>query len=93
MVAIATQDVLQSYYSKRCTLNIHIMKMFYIKFHIWQLLKSDSLYEYLQIASVEVPEAHMGSVVELLGKRRGQMLDMQGLGYAERPIPLYMWFI
>ncbi|PWA36607.1 hypothetical protein CTI12_AA599230 [Artemisia annua] len=34
-----------------------------------------------QIATVEVPEEHMGSVVELLGKRRGQMFDMQGLGY------------
>ncbi|KAH0688020.1 hypothetical protein KY284_018573 [Solanum tuberosum] len=33
-----------------------------------------------QIATVEVPEEHMGSVVELLGKRRGQMFDMQGLG-------------
>ncbi|KAD3338590.1 hypothetical protein E3N88_34111 [Mikania micrantha] len=32
------------------------------------------------IATVVVPEEHMGSVVELLGKRRGQMLDMQGLG-------------
>lgn len=35
----------------------------------------------LQIATVEVPEEHMGPVVELLGKRRGQMFDMQGLGY------------
>lgn len=34
----------------------------------------------LQIATVEVPEEHMGSVVELLGKRRGQMFDMQGVG-------------
>ncbi|XP_047264337.1 putative elongation factor TypA-like SVR3, chloroplastic isoform X2 [Capsicum annuum] len=33
-----------------------------------------------EIATVEVPEEHMGSVVELLGKRRGQMFDMQGLG-------------
>lgn len=29
---------------------------------------------------MEVPEAHTGPVVELLGKRRGLMLDMQGLG-------------
>lgn len=29
---------------------------------------------------MEVPEEHMGSVVELLGKRRGQMFDMQGVG-------------
>lgn len=34
-----------------------------------------------QIATVEVPEEYMGSVVELLGRRRGQMFDMQGLGY------------
>lgn len=34
----------------------------------------------MQIASVEVPEEYMGSVVELLGKRRGQMFDMQGVG-------------
>lgn len=34
----------------------------------------------LQIATVEVPEEHMGAVVELLGKRRGQMFDMQGVG-------------
>lgn len=37
---------------------------------------------WLQIATVEVPEEHMGSVVELLGQRRGQMFDMQGVGYA-----------
>jgi translation elongation factor EF-G len=36
---------------------------------------------WLQIATVEVPEEHMGAVVELLGKRRGQMFDMQGVGY------------
>ena len=34
----------------------------------------------LQIATVEVPEEHMGSVVELLGKRRGQMFDMLAVG-------------
>ena len=32
---------------------------------------------------MEVPEEHMGPVVELLGKRRGQMFDMQGLGYVK----------
>lgn len=37
----------------------------------------------LQIATVEVPEEHMGSVVELLGKRRGQMFDMEGVGYVK----------
>ena len=32
---------------------------------------------------MEVPEEHMGAVVELLGKRRGQMFDMQGVGYVD----------
>lgn len=41
----------------------------------------------MQIATVEVPENHMGPVVELLGKRRGQMFDMQGVGYALFPWP------
>ncbi|KAJ0042505.1 hypothetical protein Pint_17917 [Pistacia integerrima] len=41
----------------------------------------DKLMEPYEIATVEVPEEHMGSVVELLGKRRGQMFDMQGVGY------------
>nr|XP_043609321.1 putative elongation factor TypA-like SVR3, chloroplastic [Erigeron canadensis] len=40
----------------------------------------DKLLEPYEIATVEVPEEHVGSVVELLGKRRGQMFDMQGLG-------------
>ncbi|KAH7854954.1 hypothetical protein Vadar_019554 [Vaccinium darrowii] len=40
----------------------------------------DKLLEPYEIASVEVPEEHMGSVVELLGKRRGLMFDMEGLG-------------
>ncbi|KAI8562199.1 hypothetical protein RHMOL_Rhmol03G0016000 [Rhododendron molle] len=40
----------------------------------------DKLLEPYEIATVEVPEAHTGPVVELLGKRRGLMLDMQGLG-------------
>lgn len=39
--------------------------------------------DFLQIATVEVPEEYMGPVVELLGKRRGQMFDMQGLGFVE----------
>lgn len=42
----------------------------------------------LQIATVEVPEVYMGAVVELLGKRRGQMCDMQGLGSVHRPLHL-----
>ncbi|XP_024019086.1 putative elongation factor TypA-like SVR3, chloroplastic isoform X2 [Morus notabilis] len=41
---------------------------------------NDQLLEPFEIATVEVPEEHMGSVVELLGKRRGQMFDMQGVG-------------
>ncbi|KAG5555673.1 hypothetical protein RHGRI_006353 [Rhododendron griersonianum] len=40
----------------------------------------DKLLEPYEIATVEVPEAHTGPVVELLGKRRGLMFDMQGLG-------------
>ncbi|THF96349.1 hypothetical protein TEA_012816 [Camellia sinensis var. sinensis] len=40
----------------------------------------DKLLEPYEIATVEVPEQHMGPVVELLGKRSGQMFDMQGLG-------------
>lgn len=41
---------------------------------------NDKVLEPYEIATVEVPEVHMGSVVELLGKRRGQMFDMQGVG-------------
>ncbi|KAJ6332024.1 hypothetical protein OIU76_010410 [Salix suchowensis] len=40
----------------------------------------DKVLEPYEIATVEVPEEHMGSVVELLGRRRGQMFDMQGVG-------------
>ncbi|KAK2454369.1 elongation factor family protein [Trifolium repens] len=41
---------------------------------------NDKVLEPYEIATVEVPEEHMGAVVELLGKRRGQMFDMQGVG-------------
>ncbi|XP_078430001.1 elongation factor family protein isoform X2 [Wolffia australiana] len=41
---------------------------------------NDQLLEPFEIATVEVPEEYMGPVVELLGKRRGQMCDMQGMG-------------
>ncbi|KAF5193122.1 Elongation factor [Thalictrum thalictroides] len=41
---------------------------------------NDKVYEPFEIATVEVPEEYMGAVVELLGKRRGHMIDMQGLG-------------
>ncbi|XP_022842211.1 putative elongation factor TypA-like SVR3, chloroplastic [Olea europaea var. sylvestris] len=40
----------------------------------------DKLLEPYEIATVEVPEEYTGPVVELLGRRRGQMFDMQGLG-------------
>ncbi|XP_058205860.1 putative elongation factor TypA-like SVR3, chloroplastic isoform X3 [Rhododendron vialii] len=40
----------------------------------------DKLLEPYEIATVEVPEAHTGPVVEVLGKRRGLMFEMQGLG-------------
>lgn len=40
----------------------------------------DKLLEPYEIATVEVPEEYTGAVVELLGKRRGQMIDMEGLG-------------
>lgn len=43
----------------------------------------------MQIATVEVPEVHMGAVVELLGKRRGQMFDMQGVGFVDRSLLFY----
>jgi predicted membrane GTPase involved in stress response len=43
----------------------------------------------LQIAAVEVPEESMGSVVELLGKRRGQMVDMEANGF----VPYFHQFI
>ncbi|KAL8170208.1 hypothetical protein V2J09_022012 [Rumex salicifolius] len=41
---------------------------------------NDHLLEPFEIATVEVPEEHMGSVVELLGKRRGLMFDMNNAG-------------
>lgn len=40
----------------------------------------DKLLEPFEIATVEVPEEHMGAVVELLGKRRGQMFNMENFG-------------
>ena len=43
----------------------------------------------LQIAAVEVPEEYMGSVVELLGKRRGQMVNMEASGF----VPYFHCFI
>ncbi|KAK9157252.1 hypothetical protein Scep_003826 [Stephania cephalantha] len=42
--------------------------------------ENDKLLEPFEIATVEVPEEYMGPVVELLGKRRGQMFDMEGIG-------------
>nr|ABX90064.1 tyrosine phosphorylated protein A [Suaeda salsa] len=43
-------------------------------------LVNDKLHEPFEIATVEVPEEHMGAVVELLGKRRGQMINMENVG-------------
>jgi len=43
----------------------------------------------LQIAAVEVPEESMGSVVELLGQRRGQMVDMEADGF----VPYFHYLI
>ncbi|GFP89695.1 GTP-binding protein typa/bipa homolog [Phtheirospermum japonicum] len=40
----------------------------------------DKLLEPYEIAIVEVPEEYVGPVVELLGRRRGHMVDMQGTG-------------
>ncbi|KAK9671031.1 hypothetical protein RND81_12G002200 [Saponaria officinalis] len=40
----------------------------------------DKLHEPFEVATVEVPEEHMGPVVELLGKRRGQMFNMENVG-------------
>lgn len=45
---------------------------------------------FMQIATVEVPEEYMGPVVELLGKRRGQMFDMQGLGFVFSPLSIFL---
>lgn len=40
-------------------------------------------------AIVEVPEVYVGAVVDLLGKRRGQMLDMQTVGTENTTIVKY----
>ena len=37
--------------------------------------------ETCQDATVEVPEEYVGAVVDMLGKRRGQMLDLSTSGY------------
>jgi len=39
-----------------------------------------NIFEVWQDAIVEVPEVYVGAVVDLLGKRRGQMLDMSTSG-------------
>lgn len=43
---------------------------------ITQTDKDGKKLEPYEEAVVEVPEAHMGGVVDLLGTRKGQMLDM-----------------
>lgn len=50
---------------------------------------NDKLLEPYEIAIVEVPEEYMGSVVELLGKRRGVMVDMQGSGVENTTVVKY----
>ncbi|KMS95632.1 hypothetical protein BVRB_006430 [Beta vulgaris subsp. vulgaris] len=49
----------------------------------------DKLYEPFEIATVEVPEEHMGAVVELLGKRRGQMFNMENVGSENTTVVRY----
>lgn len=41
-----------------------------------------------QDAVVEVPEEYVGAVVDMLGKRKGQMLDLQAAGYWLPPAPI-----
>ncbi|GER25882.1 elongation factor family protein [Striga asiatica] len=50
---------------------------------------NDKLLEPYEIALVEVPEEYVGPVVELLGKRRGHMTDMQGTGSESTTIMKY----
>ncbi|TJX53834.1 hypothetical protein E8P77_25375 [Soehngenia saccharolytica] len=50
---------------------------------------NDKLFEPYEIAIVEVPETYVGSVVELLGKRRGQMLDVQATGQENTTVVKY----
>jgi len=50
---------------------------------------NDKLLEPYEIAIVEVPEEYMGAVVELLGKRRGVMVDMQASGVENTTVVKY----
>eukprot|EP01018_Ginkgo_biloba_P007066 Gb_15061 [translate_table: standard] len=50
---------------------------------------NDKLLEPYEIAIVEVPEEYMGAVVELLGQRRGQMVDMQAAGQENTSLVKY----
>ncbi|XP_057831592.1 putative elongation factor TypA-like SVR3, chloroplastic isoform X3 [Cryptomeria japonica] len=50
---------------------------------------NDKLFEPYEIAIVEVPETYVGGVVELLGKRRGQMLDVQATGQENTTVVKY----
>jgi GTP-binding protein len=42
-----------------------------------------------QDAIVEVPENYVGAIVDMLGKRRGQMLDMQAAGMENTTVVKY----
>lgn len=50
---------------------------------------NDKLLEPYEIAIVEAPEGYMGAVVELLGKRRGVMVDMQQTGVENTTVVKY----
>lgn len=39
-----------------------------------------SRFSFKQDATVEVPQEYVGNVVDMLGKRKGQMLDLQSSG-------------
>lgn len=58
---------------------------------ITQKDKDDKTLEPYEEAVVEVPEAHMGGVVDLMGSRKGQMVDMaasaEGLNRVTYVIP------
>ncbi|KAH9304211.1 hypothetical protein KI387_008615, partial [Taxus chinensis] len=50
---------------------------------------NDKLLEPYEIAIVEVPEEYVGTAVELLGKRRGQMVDIQATGLENTTVVKY----
>lgn len=58
---------------------------------ITQKSKDDKTLEPYEEAVIEVPETHMGGVVDLMGSRKGQMVDMaassEGLNRVTYVIP------